>query len=77
MFKFLSGATWGMSFFAIFLIVSALSEDSAPRAASKAAIALAIVFVPYALAKIVHMSRTSEQIEEIKLALKKQTHTDF
>ena len=66
MLRFFAICTYIGGFFAVFTLLAGIADDSAPRAAARAGIAIALVTIPYCITKIFWMSRQVDQFNQVE-----------
>ena len=66
MLRFFAICTYIGGFFAVFTLLAGIADDSAPRAAARAGIAIALVTIPYCITKIFWMSRQVDQFNQVQ-----------
>lgn len=66
MLRFFATCTYIGGFFAVFSLVIALADNSAPRAAASAGIAIALVTIPYCITKMFWISRQVDQFDQMQ-----------
>lgn len=66
MLRFFAVATYIGGIFATLMVLIALVDDSAPRSAARAGMALAIVVIPYCLTKVFWMNSQREHQADIR-----------
>lgn len=76
MLAFLSVLTYIGGALGTLTLLLAIGEDSAPRAAARAGVALALVVIPYCLAKVVWLNQQRADTKAILATLRKQAGTD-
>lgn len=69
MLRFFAICTYIGGLIGFFTLLAALADDSAPRAAAKAGIALALVVIPYCVTKMFWMSAQVEQFMALHKSL--------
>lgn len=69
MLRFFAICTYIGGLFAVFALISGMADNSAPRSAASAGIAIALVTIPYCITKIFWMSRQVEQFNELQKSL--------
>lgn len=66
MLRFFAVCTYIGGFFAVFSLLIGMADNSAPRAAASAGIAIALVAIPYCITKIFWISRQIEQFDQMQ-----------
>lgn len=69
MLRFFATCTYIGGLIGFFVLLASLADDSAPRAAAKAGIAIALVAIPYCVTKIFWMSAQVEQFAALQKSL--------
>lgn len=66
MLRFFAICTYIGGFLALFTLLAGIADDSAPRAAARAGMAIALVTIPYCITKIFWMSRQVDQFNQVQ-----------